>query len=79
MIKIRKAPVNLGKQGILFEQRNARKDMGWANAHNPFFCPRKARKARKTCRVAAQTDGMACGLKGGATVPVVMVPLVFSC
>ena len=51
---------------------------GMASRLQPIFYPRKARKARNL-KVAALTDGMARGLKSGATVPVVMVPLVFSC
>jgi len=44
---------------MLFKQRNARKDLAWANAHNPFFVHGKHGKLGKFCRVAASTEGLA--------------------
>jgi len=42
-----KPTVKLIKREILFEQRNTRKDLAWAAAHNPFFVHGKHEKRGK--------------------------------
>jgi hypothetical protein len=39
-----------------FNNEKTRKDLAWANAHNPFFVHGKHGKLGKFCRVAALTD-----------------------
>ncbi len=52
--------MNLGKRGILFEQRNAQTDLARVSTRNPFFNHEPHEQARKFfIGIVALTEGIA--------------------